>query len=120
LSFAAVSEVIRKLLPNAGILSLDARHHGSTTVRAASGVKTEPDFRLETFSRDFVFVVNQTRSRMGWETLPNLILVGHSLGGAVVTDVAKRGELGSKILGYAVLDVVEGIVRESRRGLDEY
>ena len=40
--------------------------------------------------------------------MPDLILVGHSLGGAVVTDLAKKGGLGSKILGFAVLDVVEG------------
>jgi protein phosphatase methylesterase 1 len=104
LSFAVVAEEIRKILPNAGILSLDARQHGTTTV--------EPDMldlRLETLARDFVAVIHQTQSKMGWESLPDLILVGHSLGGAVVTDVANSGILGSKVLGYAVLDVVEGI-----------
>lgn len=48
---------------------------------------------------------------MGWEALPDLVLVGHSLGGAVVVDAAKKGELGTKVLAYAVLDVVEGIFR---------
>jgi protein phosphatase methylesterase 1 len=42
--------------------------------------------------------------------MPDLVLVGHSLGGAVITDVAKNGELGSKVLAHAVLDVVEGKV----------
>lgn len=70
--------------------------------------KIEPDFRLETLSRDLLFVIDQTQSQMGWEALPDLVLVGHSLGGAVITDVAKRGDLGSKLLAYAVLDVVEG------------
>lgn len=40
--------------------------------------------------------------------MPDVILVGHSLGGAVVTEVAKRGALGKAVQGYAVLDVVEG------------
>ena len=45
---------------------------------------------------------------MALPELPGLILVGHSLGGAVITDVAKSGKLGNDVLGYAVLDVVEG------------
>ena len=40
--------------------------------------------------------------------MPDLILVGHSLGGAVVVDVARGGALGKAVQGYAVLDVVEG------------
>ena len=69
----------------------------------------EPDFRLETLSQDLLFVINETKTRMRWEKLPDIILVGHSLGGAVVTDVARKGELGAKLLAYAVLDVVEGM-----------
>lgn len=109
LSFACCAEEIRKILPKAGILSVDARNHGDTTLSAREGDgPVEMDLRLETLSRDLVFVVRETQSKMGWETLPDLVLVGHSLGGAVVTDVAKKGELGSKVLAYAVLDVVEG------------
>ncbi|KKA24633.1 Protein phosphatase methylesterase 1 [Rasamsonia emersonii CBS 393.64] len=77
LSFASCSGEIRKLLPEAGILSVDARYHGSTTVSGAKGhedEKIEPDFRLETLSRDLLFVIDQTRSQMGWETLPDLVL----------------------------------------------
>lgn len=72
--------------------------------------EAEPDLRLETLSRDLMFVINETKARMGWENMPDIVLVGHSLGGAVVTDVAKKGELGAKLLAYAVLDVVEGII----------
>src|SRR5699024_417391 len=71
--------------------------------------KIKTDLALETFSSDLVFVISETQSRMGWETLPDIVLVGHSLGGAVITDVAKKGVLGQKLLAYAVLDVVEGI-----------
>ena len=53
-------------------------------------------------------VVEATKNAMGWPKMPDLILVGHSLGGAVVVEVAKRGNLGKAVQGYAVLDVVEG------------
>lgn len=126
LSFATCAEELRKLLPKAGVLSLDARSHGRTTMtptsksldqdnpstgaaaQAEADGKIELDLSLDTLSRDLVFVVRETRAKMGWENLPDIVLVGHSLGGAVITDVAKKGELGSKLLAYAVLDVVEG------------
>jgi protein phosphatase methylesterase 1 len=115
LSFATCAAEIRKKLPNAGIISLDARHHGSTTVintnptHVSEGHNADgPDFRLETLSRDLIFVLEQTCIKMGWTGLPDLVLVGHSLGGAVITDVAKRGDLGPRVLAFAVLDVVEG------------
>lgn len=128
LSFATCADEIRKILPKAGILSLDARSHGRTVMSTqdtntksngenpstadaaqteASG-QVELDLSLETLSRDLVYVIRQTQTRMGWQDLPDMILVGHSLGGAVITDVAKNGELGPKLLAYAVLDVVEG------------
>ena len=112
LSFAVCAEEIRKALPKAGILSLDCRDHGSTQVTRTDGDSSsvEMDLTLETLSRDLLFVINETRSKMGWgQDLPDIVLVGHSLGGAVITDVAKQGALGQKLLAYAVLDVVEGI-----------
>lgn len=114
LSFAACAEEIRKIVPKAGILSLDIRDHGSTQVTkidtsGGDDSKVDTDLALETLSNDLIFVINETQSRMGWETLPDIVLVGHSLGGAVITDVAKKGVLGQKLLAYAVLDVVEGI-----------
>ena len=57
---------------------------------------------------------------MGWKEMPSLILIGHSLGGAVVTDVAKGGELGNAVLGYAVLDVVEGSAMDALQSMQTY
>jgi protein phosphatase methylesterase 1 len=114
LSFATCAAEIRKILPDAGFLSADARDHGSTSIKranvdgdAADG-KVELDLSLETLNQDLLFVIRETQTKMGWETLPDIVLVGHSLGGAVITDVAKKGVLGAKLLAYAVLDVVEG------------
>ncbi|PGH07216.1 hypothetical protein AJ79_06320 [Helicocarpus griseus UAMH5409] len=124
LSFAACAAEIKKILPNAGVLSLDARNHGSTTVgksrSAEEDAKVDLDLSLETLSRDLLYVLEQTRKEMNWETLPDLVLVGHSLGGAVVTDAAKRGELGSKLLAYAVLDVVEGSAMDALQSMETY
>ena len=97
-------------LPEAGVLSVDARYHGGTIIDSIGLDANEPDLdlRLETLSSDLVFIVTETKLAMHWDMLPDLVLVGHSLGGAVITDVATRGDLGSKLLAYAVLDVVEG------------
>jgi len=117
LSFAALTAEIRKRLPSAGVLSLDARGHGSTTITPGQEIL---DLSLETLSRDFVNVLDKTKTQMGWQQLPPLILVGHSLGGAVVTDVAKGGKLGNSVLGYAVLDVVEGSAIEALQTMQTY
>ncbi|PLB45181.1 protein phosphatase methylesterase 1 [Aspergillus steynii IBT 23096] len=126
LSFATCAAEIRKILPNAGMLSIDARDHGQTAVNAApvqegqDPPQVELDLTLSTLNKDLVFVVRETQSRMGWDTLPDIVLVGHSLGGAVITDVAKTGELGAKVLAYAVLDVVEGSAMDALQSMEKY
>ncbi|KAJ5156945.1 Protein phosphatase methylesterase 1 [Penicillium canariense] len=138
LSFATCADELRKILPNAGVLSLDARSHGCTTMtpksekldqespstRSAAQAETdgriELDLSLETLSRDLVFIVRETQAKMRWENPPDIVLVGHSLGGAVITDVAKKGELGSKLLAYAVLDVVEGSAMDALQSMENY
>ncbi|KAH8431843.1 putative ribosomal protein/carboxylic ester hydrolase (Ppe1) [Aspergillus melleus] len=126
LSFATCTAEIRKILPSAGVLSIDARDHGQTTVHAApvpEGQDSPPvelDLTLSTLNQDLVFVVRETQSRMGWLDLPDIVLVGHSLGGAVITDVAKTGELGAKVLAYAVLDVVEGSAMDALQSMEKY
>lgn len=126
LSFATCAGEIRKILPKAGVLSIDARGHGrtmmtskpatfdnqdpsiATAAQAEAAGQIDLDLSLETLSKDLIHAVRKTQERMNWEQLPEIVLVGHSLGGAVITDVAKNGELGPKVLAHAVLDVVEG------------
>ena len=119
LSFAVCASEIKKALPDAGILSIDARGHGETIYQRLRPGTLESigekdgsvlDLNLESLSEDLVTIVRLTQKKMGWTALPGLVLVGHSLGGAVVVDVAKQGKLGSAVLAYAVLDVVEGIL----------
>ncbi|KAI9828702.1 MAG: Protein phosphatase methylesterase 1 [Thelocarpon impressellum] len=122
LSFAVFTSELRKLLPNVGILSLDARGHGDTVVKGEAGGGSNPslDLSLETLSSDLVSVVRLTQEKLGWTTLPDILLMGHSLGGAVVTNVASQGKLGEKVLGYVVLDVVEGSAIDALQSMQTY
>lgn len=116
LSFAVVSSEIRKRLPAAGLLSLDARGHGETMNPDGN----ELDLSLSTLSSDLLSAVTKTKAEMKWKELPAIILVGHSLGGAVVTELAKSGALGNALLGYAVLDVVEGSAMDALQSMQTY
>lgn len=118
LSFAVLSSEIRKRLPSAGILAVDARGHGSTTT--SSPASSSPDLSLATLSTDLYAAIMATKARMGWLELPPVVLVGHSLGGAVVTELARRGDLGRALLGYAVLDVVEGSAMDALQSMQTY
>ncbi|KAL6715890.1 Protein phosphatase methylesterase 1 [Lecanora helva] len=122
LSFALFASQVCKILPTAGILSLDARGHGETIVKKlkASSENSIIDLSLKTLSEDFLDVVKMTQEKMAWAELPGLVLVGHSLGGAVVTDVAASGKLGNAALGYAVLDVVEGSAIDALQSMQSY
>ncbi|OLN94248.1 Protein phosphatase methylesterase 1 [Colletotrichum chlorophyti] len=116
LSFAVLSSEIRKRLPSAGILSSDARGHGSTVVTDG----TELDLKLDVLTEDLFNVIQLTKAQMAWPELPAIVLIGHSLGGAVVTDLAKSGRLGSSLLGYGVLDVVEGSAIDALQSMLTY
>ncbi len=110
LSFAALAAELRTRLPAAGMLAVDARGHGETVVKSKAGEDARVDLGLTTLSEDLIVVVELVQRKMGWAQLPYIILVGHSLGGPVVTEVARSRVMGDRLLGYAVLDVVEGIM----------
>ncbi|GJC91873.1 protein phosphatase methylesterase 1 [Colletotrichum higginsianum] len=116
LSFAVLSAEIRKRLPSAGVLSPDARGHGSTVVTDG----TELNLKLDVLTDDLLSVIQLTKTQMSWPELPPIVLIGHSLGGAVVTNLAKSGKLGSSLLGYGVLDVVEGSAMDALQSMLTY
>lgn len=116
LSFAVAGSEIRKSLPSAGVLSVDCRGHGSTVAPEGADL----DLSLSTLSADLYSVIELTKAQMKWSELPPIILVGHSLGGAVITELAKTGKLGASLLGYAVLDVVEGSAMDALQSMQTY
>ena len=118
MSFSLLALELRRLLPEVGILSIEAREHGSVVWDAAGEVVA--DLSIEALGQDLIDIIRLTQSRLGWNRLPRTVLVGHSLGGAVVTHAAKAGRLGSDVVGYAVLDVVEGSALETIRQMSTY
>jgi protein phosphatase methylesterase 1 len=121
LSFAAFTAELLKVLANAGVLSLDARGHGQTSITTSAGDPPPSlDLSLPTLAEDVAFVVNAVKGHMKWTTLPDIVLIGHSLGGAVVTEVAHARLLGNSLLAYGVLDVVEGSAMDALKSMDTY
>ncbi|TQS35795.1 hypothetical protein Golomagni_03772 [Golovinomyces magnicellulatus] len=117
LSFAQIALEIRKLLPSAGILSLDARGHGFTHI---SPPEKDLDLSLSTLSEDLILVINETKKMLKWPEMPPLILVGHSLGGAVITEIARTAKLEDKLICYVVIDVVEGSAIDALKSMQTY
>lgn len=120
LSFAAFTIELLKHLPHAGVLSLDARGHGLTTITPTASTLQTLDLSLKTLAGDLAFVVHALQTHMKWTKLPDIVLIGHSLGGAVVTEVAHERLLGNSLLAYGVLDVVEGSAMDALQSMDTY
>lgn len=115
LSFATFFRSLSTILPTAGILSLDARAHGLTT----SFLNTPLDFTLPTLSSDLLFILDYAATKLSWPNLPPILLIGHSLGGAVVTHIASTTAPPS-LLGFIVLDVVEGSAMDGLASMESF
>lgn len=118
MTFALAAKEIRKAMPELGILAVEARDHGSVVWNASGEV--DNDLSISQLSQDLVDMLLLTQAKMGWKELPTTVLIGHSLGGAVVTEAANKGLLGNKLLGYGVLDVVEGSAMETLGHMHTY
>lgn len=118
LSFALFCKEVRQKTPSAGVMSVEARNHGSS-VSDADG-QTSHDYSLDALSDDLLAMIHSTQKRLVWKQLPNIVLLGHSLGGAVVTRLARTGSLGAKLVGYGVIDVVEGSAMDALKSMKTY
>lgn len=119
LSFALFARDFKQIMPEVGVLSLEAREHGSVVRDTATG-DINTDLSIDVLSNDMARMVHLSQQKLGWTELPQMMLVGHSLGGAVVTNTAKLGLLGKSVIGYAVLDVVEGSAMDALKSMQSY
>ena len=119
LSFAVFARSLRQRLPNAGVLSLEARAHGSAITSSTTG-EENADFSIATLAADALLMIDLTKEKLGWSSLPPTVLIGHSLGGAIVTDLAANFALGPALIGFCVLDVVEGSALEALGHMKTY
>eukprot|EP01103_Thecamoeba_quadrilineata_P014066 TRINITY_DN407_c0_g1_i1.p1 TRINITY_DN407_c0_g1~~TRINITY_DN407_c0_g1_i1.p1 ORF type:complete len:341 (-),score=66.42 TRINITY_DN407_c0_g1_i1:7-969(-) len=85
----------------AQVIALDLRGHGATQT------SNDKDLRTETLCSDIVRVVNLL---FEGKDFPPLLVVGHSMGGAIAAKVAPQLK---KVCGLIVIDVVEGTALSS-------
>ncbi|KAK9239241.1 Alpha/Beta hydrolase protein [Lipomyces kononenkoae] len=135
LTFSVLAARIHASLPEVGVLAYDARGHGAT--RCDEDHQTGTDASLDTLARDFLGIVaHAMRLSSGLPadssspTKPvEVVFIGHSLGGAVVTEAVRRftefwppgNNLPKPIVsGLVVLDVVEGSALEGLGSMRSY
>ncbi|QDS72991.1 hypothetical protein FKW77_008917 [Venturia effusa] len=118
MSFALFAVDLKRLLPECGMLAVEAREHGSVVYDANGDVNT--DLQIDNLSQDLLDMINLTAEKCHWNELPKMLLIGHSLGGAVVTHVAKSFALGPKVIGFSVFDVVEGSAMDALKSMNSY
>lgn len=123
LTFSASAKLLHDALPHVGVAAFDARGHGDT-----SDTGDDADLSLDTLARDFVHAVAHIfQSQEESDDCGEVVFVGHSLGGAVVTESALRfAELWLSlrkrpvISGVVVVDVVEGSALEGLAHMRTY
>jgi protein phosphatase methylesterase 1 len=120
MSFACFAAAVRKLMPEAGVCSLEAREHGSIITTPGFSGQAILDFDIETLVSDTLCMIELIRQKQAWQRLPPTVLIGHSLGGAIVTRIAASATLGAQLVGFAVLDVVEGSAIEALLHMKTY
>ncbi|GAA5971044.1 hypothetical protein JCM21900_002789 [Sporobolomyces salmonicolor] len=113
LSFACVAQsLVEKGEGKVGVLAYDARGHGKTRMPPAPALAAvneteQPKMALENLADDLVRLLEVVWPER--TEAPSVILVGHSMGGAVVADACNRiQESVTEVIGVAVVDVVEG------------
>ncbi|KAI0244439.1 Protein phosphatase methylesterase 1 [Massospora cicadina] len=109
--------------PNDGgaccVIAFDARGHGSLSVPSVlillgnTHNQDESDFSIDLLVSDLHSVVQKI------VPVGEVVLVGHSMGGAVVAKAAATGAVGGRPLaGTVVIDVVEGTALAALAGMD--
>ena len=91
------------------VMALDLRGHGDTKN------ENDEDLSAETMVEDIVSVLNQVFG----EAMPPIVLVGHSMGGAIAVHVAAASERLS-LAGLIVIDVVEGSAMEALTSMQSF
>ncbi|CAG0913726.1 unnamed protein product [Notodromas monacha] len=104
LSWACFSKSVRDMV-ECRVMSMDLRGHGETTVT------NEEDMSMDFLAGDVGEVVNNFLAKHGDPSDP-IILMGHSMGGAIAVHVAHE-KLIPSLAGLALIDIVEGSALEA-------
>ncbi|XP_045454735.1 protein phosphatase methylesterase 1 [Melitaea cinxia] len=109
LSWALFTEEITSMI-HCQVVALDIRGHGETQA------KDPDDLSIETLVKD----VEQVLLKLFAAELPPLLLLGHSMGGALAVRAAAAPALEPHVRGVAVIDVVEGTAMEALASMQSF
>ncbi|GCB61409.1 protein phosphatase methylesterase 1 isoform X1 [Scyliorhinus torazame] len=91
------------------VVAVDLRSHGDTKV------KNSDDLSAETMSRDVGNIVEMLYG----ENAPSVLLIGHSMGGAIAVHIAAKNLVPS-LVGLCVIDVVEGTAMDALNSMQTF
>ncbi|KAL8287269.1 hypothetical protein RQP46_003721 [Phenoliferia psychrophenolica] len=115
LSFACFAkDAVAKGGGKVGALAYDARGHGKTKVEKDGDGKL--DMSLEAMSDDLVRLLKEMFPVKA--EAPSVVLIGHSMGGAVAVDACPKLADVVDVVGLSVLDVVEGTALDALQGMN--
>ncbi|CAH0402400.1 unnamed protein product [Chilo suppressalis] len=109
LSWALFTEEITNMI-HCQVVSMDIRGHGETQA------KEPDDLSAETLVND----VEQVLHKLYGDEMPPLILMGHSMGGAIAVRAAHLPSLQGYVQGLVVIDVVEGTAMEALASMQSF
>jgi pimeloyl-ACP methyl ester carboxylesterase len=90
------------------LMAIDLRSHGDT--------KTDDDDKMDidTLVDDVIQVIHAAHRLCGYPETPKIILVGHSMGGAIAIKCsAKCSDSLAALAGFVIIDVVEGTAKDA-------
>ncbi|KAJ8403875.1 hypothetical protein AAFF_G00347430 [Aldrovandia affinis] len=108
LSWAVFTAVICSRI-NCRVVALDLRGHGDTKVKNCE------DLSAETMAKD----VGKVVEALYGEDAPPIVMIGHSMGGAIAVHTAAANHVPS-LLGLGVIDVVEGTAMDSLNSMQNF
>ncbi|KAL9973996.1 hypothetical protein ACROYT_G020523 [Oculina patagonica] len=91
------------------VLAIDLRGHGNTTT------EDDSDLSADTLSKDVGDIIKE----MYGDSPPSILMIGHSMGGAIAVHVGVQRLLPS-LVGLAVIDVVEGTAMEALSSMQSF
>ncbi|KAG5680201.1 hypothetical protein PVAND_009726 [Polypedilum vanderplanki] len=110
LSWAVFSTEITGII-HCQCLAIDFRGHGDTHTN------DDDDLSAETLAKDIGAVIEKIYEN---QQVPNFLIVGHSMGGAIAVHIADLKLISSSLVGIIVIDVVEGTAMESLSAMQSF
>ncbi|GAA5964616.1 hypothetical protein JCM3765_007642 [Sporobolomyces pararoseus] len=113
LSYACTAkELVQKGGGKIGVLSFDARGHGKTKLPSSETEGEQTSMELKSMANDLISLLKTVFPER--TKAPGIVLVGHSMGGAVVAEACNQiQDSVADVLGVTVIDVVEGTALEA-------